>query len=141
MQKDAEIHAEEDKKRRERVENLNEAEQLVFQYDRTLKEMGDKEDKSQLEPLQKDIEGLKELLKDKEGNYETIKTAKEALAQKFSKISEEMYKKAAEDYAKQHPQGNAPEGDSGDSGEDEEPQKKKGREKVVDAEFKEKRGK
>jgi len=139
MQQDAEIHAEEDRKRKERVETLNEAEQLAFQYEKTLKEMGDKMDKSQLEPLQKDIDGLKELLKDKEGNYDAIKSAKEALVQKFSKISEEMYKKAAEEYAKQQPQ-NAPEGgagDAGDTGEDDAP-KKKGKEKIVDAEFKEK---
>ncbi len=138
MQKDAEIHAEEDKLRIERIQTINDAEQLVFQYERTLKEMGDKMDKSQLEPLQKDIDGLKELLKDKDGNYETIKSAKEVLEQKFSKISEEMYKKAGEEYQKEHPKEGQSAEEGGSDGQQGAP-KHKGKEKVVDAEFKEKK--
>jgi len=137
MQKDAEAHADEDKARMEKVQTLNEAEQLVFQYENTLKGMGDKVDKSQFEPLQKDIEGLKELLKDKEANYETIKSAKDALTEKFQKISEEMYRKAAEEHQKENPQdGHAHSPDEG--AHDPSGSKKKGKEKVVDAEFKEK---
>jgi molecular chaperone DnaK len=100
MKKDAEIHAEEDKKRKEKADTINEAEGIVTQYEKTLKDMGDKVDKKEIEPIKKDIEGLKELLKDKEKNYEAIKKAKDALTQKFQKISEEMYKKAAEEQAK-----------------------------------------
>ncbi len=105
MKQDAEAHAEEDKKRKEKVDTLNEAESLVTQYEHTIKEMGDKVDKKQLEPIKKDIEGLKELLKDKEKNYETIKKAKDDLIQKFQKVSEEMYKKAAEEQAKKQQAG------------------------------------
>lgn len=100
MKKDAEAHSEEDKKRKEKADVLNEAESLVNQYDKTLKEMGDKVDKKQLEPIQKDIEALKELLKDKDKNYETIKKAKDGLISKFQKVSEEIYKKVAEEQAK-----------------------------------------
>ena len=130
-------------------EIILEAEQMAFQYERTLKELGDKVDKSKLEGIEKDIEGLKELLKDKEGNYETIKSAKDALTQKFQKVSEELYKHASEEYQKEHPQQGAGEAhshgeddghnheghDHADSGHS---HKKKG-EKVVDADFKEKK--
>ena len=141
MQQDAEIHADEDKKRKEKIETLNEAEQMAFQYEKTIKDLGDKVDKSKLEGIEKDIEGLKELLKDKEANYEAIRSAKDSLTQKFQKVSEELYKHAAEEYQKEHPQesqaghGHAHEHGSED---DSPPHRKKG-EKVVDADFKEKK--
>ncbi|MBS3131062.1 molecular chaperone DnaK [Candidatus Woesearchaeota archaeon] len=134
MRKDAEMHAEEDKKRKEKADVLNEAETLVWQYDKTLKDMGDKVDKAQLEPIQKDIEGMKELLKDKEANYEQIRKAKDALTEKFQKVSEELYRKAAEEHSKQQP----PEGQEDKS-------EKKGQgDNVMDADYKvedEKKGK
>ncbi|MBD3164303.1 molecular chaperone DnaK [Candidatus Woesearchaeota archaeon] len=136
MKKDAEAHAEEDKKRKEKVETLNEAESLVFQYEKTLKEMGDKVDKKQIEPIQKDIEGLKELLKDKDKNYEAIKKAKDSLTKKFQKVSEEIYRKVAEEQAKQQ------QAQAGKSGAGAGPQqgagdgKKKKGDKVVDADYK-----
>jgi molecular chaperone DnaK len=126
MKKDAESHAEEDKKRKEKAETLNEAETLVFQYEKTLKDMGDKVDKKQIEPIKKDIEGLKELLKDKEKNYEAIKKSKDELVQKFQKVSEELYKKVAEEQAKQQAQQQKPEDKT----------EKKKDDKVVDADYK-----
>lgn len=96
MQQDAEAHAEEDKKKREKVETLNEAESMVFQYEKTLKDLGDKADKKEIEPIQKDLEELKELLKDKEKNYETIKKKKEEMTEKFQKVASELYAKAAQ---------------------------------------------
>jgi molecular chaperone DnaK len=139
MKKESEIHAEEDKARKEKVETLNEAESLVFQYEKTLKDMGDKVDKSQLEPIQKDIEGLKELLKDKDNNYESIKKAKDQLTEKFQKVSEELYKKAAEEQAAHQQQGHqhsAQPGEDEASGDDSEQENEPGhkKEKVVDAE-------
>ena len=101
MKKEAEEHAEEDKQRIEKAGTLNEAETIVFQYEKTLKEMGDEVDKKQVEPIQKDIDALKKLLEDKEKNYEAIKKAKDELTEKFQKISEELYKKVAEEQAKQ----------------------------------------
>ncbi len=139
MQEDAEIHAEEDKKRMERIETLNEAEKMAFQYYKTIKELGEKVDKSKLDGIEKDIEGLKELLKDKEGNYETIKSAKDALTQKFQKVSEELYKHASEEYQKEHPQ-HAQEQSADEGSEDSAHRHHKKGEKVVDADFKEKKG-
>jgi len=122
MKKDAEVHAEEDKKRKERAETLNEVESMVFQYEKTIKDLGDKADKKQLDPIKKDLEGLKELLKDKEKNYDQIKKAKDDLVAKFQKVSEELYKKVAEEQAKK--QADAPK------------PKDIPKDKVVDADFK-----
>ena len=126
MKKDAEIHSEEDKKRKEKVDILNEAESLVTQYERTIKDMGDKVDKKQLEPIQKDIENLKELLKDSDKNYETIKKAKEDLITKFQKVSEELYRKAAEEQAKKQQSGQGKEETEKDDEKDDD---------VVDADY------
>jgi molecular chaperone DnaK len=101
MKKDAEAHAEEDKKAKEKIETLNEAESMIFQYEKTLKDMGDKVDKKQTEPIQKDIDEMKELLKDKDNNYEKIKKKKEEMLEKFQKVATEMYQKAQQEQAKE----------------------------------------
>ncbi|MFH0875386.1 MAG: molecular chaperone DnaK [archaeon] len=139
MKREAEAHSDEDKKRKEKVEVLNEAETLAFQYEKTIKDMGDKVDKSLTEPIQKDIDRLKELLKDKDGNYEAIKRAKDEITEKFNKASEELYKKASEEQAA-HQQ--AAGGNSGHEGHEHQHHEQKGKskssskpkEKVVDAE-------
>ena len=128
MKNDAKIHAEEDKKRKEKVDILNEAESLVNQFEKTIKDMGDKVDKKELEPIKKDIEGIKELFKDKDKNYEAIKKAKEDLVQKFQKVSQEMYQKVAQEQAKKQQQGAQAQTGTKDTG--------KKDEKVVDAEYK-----
>jgi molecular chaperone DnaK len=131
MRKDAEAHAEEDKKKKEKIDTLNEAESIVYQYEKTIKEMGENADKKQLEDIQKDIEGLKKLLEDKDKNYELIKKAKDELTTKFQKISEEMYKKAAEQAQQQQQQQQA-QGNNESASKD-----KKDDEKVVDADYEE----
>jgi len=113
MKKDAEQHAEEDKKKKEKIETLNEAESMVFQYEKTIKEMGDKVDKKEIEPVKKDIEAMKELLKDKDKNYEAIKKKKEEMTEKFSKIAQEMYQKAAAEQQKQQAAQGSAEGSDG----------------------------
>ncbi len=132
MKKEAESHAEEDKKIREKVETLNEAESMIFQYEKTIKEMGDKVDKKEIEPIQKDIEEMKELLKDKEKNYESIKKKKEEMTEKFQKIATEMYQKAAQEQAAKQKAdaGKA----TGDAGKDKKDDKKDNEDNVVDAE-------
>jgi len=125
MRKDAELHAEEDKNKKEKVDTLNQAETIVFQYEKTLKDMPKEADQSKLKDIQKDIDGLKKLLEDKEKNYELIKKAKDELTAKFQKISEEMYKNAAAQQQAQQSQ--------------EQPKdaNKKDDEKVVDADYEE----
>ncbi len=126
MKKDADIHAEEDKKKKEEIDTLNDAESMIFQYEKTLKEMGDKVDKKELEPIEKEMTELKALLKDKK-DIDAIKKKKESVTEKFQKVAEKMYQKVAEEQAKQQQakqQTNAP-GDKKGA---------KNKEKVVEAE-------
>ncbi len=90
--KDAEKYAEEDKKRKEEVETRNNAESMVFQCEKTLKDLGDKVSESEKSEVQAEIDKVKEALKGTD--TEAIKAASEALTQKFYKISEKMYQQA-----------------------------------------------
>lgn len=132
MKKEAEKFADADKTRREKAETLNEAESMVFQYEKLIKDMGDKVDKKQLEPVEENLKKLKELLKDKDKNYEEIKRTKDDVIQKFQKVSEELYRKAAESQSAQQPAQQEQESDAPD-----EPKDRKGKKnsKVVDADY------
>ena len=123
MKKEAEEHAEEDKKKKERIDVFNEADSIVFQYEKTLKDMGDKLDKSKIDPMQQRIDELKKLLEDRENNFDEIKKKTEELKQEFSKLGEEFYK---------HAQAQQPEGEAAGSGAEESSKKE---EDVVDAEY------
>ncbi len=92
MVKDAELHAEEDKKEREKIEVRNEADTLVYSTEKSLKEYGDKissDDKAKIEAAKND---LQEALKDTNTPSEEIKKKVEALQQAAHKLAEEMYK-------------------------------------------------
>jgi molecular chaperone DnaK len=90
MKKEAEAHAAEDKKKQETIEAKNIADNLVYQTEKTLKEMGDKVSGDN----KKDIEGkLEDLKKVKDGdNLEEIKQKTGDLSQAIQKIGAEMYK-------------------------------------------------
>lgn len=94
MKQDAEAHAEEDKRRREEIEEKNEGEILVGSAERTLEEYGDNVDPSLKEEIQGKIEELKEALK--KDDLSLIKTKKEELTKKLTKIGEQMYQKQQE---------------------------------------------
>lgn len=87
--KEAEQFAEEDKKRKEAIEVKNNAEQTVYQTEKTLNELGDKvsaEEKSEIEAK------IEEVKKVKDGDdIESIKKAMEDLTQAFYKVSEKLY--------------------------------------------------
>lgn len=88
--KEAEVYAEEDKKRREEVDLRNEADSMVYQTEKSLNEFGDKvsaEEKGQVQPK---IDALKEALKGTD--IEKIKSAKEELQTAFYAIAERVYK-------------------------------------------------
>ncbi len=103
MVKDAEQNAEADKKRREEVDLRNEADQLVFQVDKTLKDLGE----NVSEDDKKDAEAKKDELKIAlEGNdIEDIKAKKEALEQVVQQLSMKVYEQAQQQA--QASQGNA----------------------------------
>ena len=92
--KEAEMNAEADKQKKEKIEALNQAESTIYQTEKTLNELGDKvsaEDKSAIESA---LENLKSV-KDKESSTaEELKTAMDEVINKFHKISEQMYQQA-----------------------------------------------
>ena len=97
--KEAEQYAAEDKKRREDVDVRNNADQMVYQCEKTITDMGDKLDESEKSAVQVKIDETKEALKG--DDIEKIKTASEALQQEIYKISEKVYKAAQEAAAAQ----------------------------------------
>ena len=102
--KEAEQYAEEDKKRKEAIEIRNNADQLVYQSEKTLGEVGDKVEQADKDAVQAEIDKVKEALKGDDN--EQIKTATEALQQKFYEISTKLYQQA-------NPQGAQPGADAG----------------------------
>ncbi|MBD3419367.1 MAG: molecular chaperone DnaK [Chitinivibrionales bacterium] len=92
MVKDAEANAEADKNEREKVDTKNQADQLIFQTEKTLGEIGDKisdEDKGKIKSA---LEDLKE--KNKGDDIEAIKSCIDALTKASHSMAEEMYKNA-----------------------------------------------
>jgi len=87
--KDAEMFAEEDKKRKEEIDIRNNADQMVYQSEKTLKEVEDKIDASEKAKVQTAIDNLKEKLKGTD--TEAIKAATEELSKAFFEISQKIY--------------------------------------------------
>jgi len=94
MRKDAEAHAEDDKKRRDEIEQRNEADNAVYRSEKMLKDNADKisgSDKSKIEDAVKEV---KEAVKG--GDASTIRSASEKLNEAWQSVSAELYKAAAE---------------------------------------------
>ena len=126
MVKEAEENAEEDKKKREYVDAKNQADSLVHQTEKNIKEYGDKISESDKKIIEDDLENLK---KAKESDdLSDIKSKTEALVQSSLKLGEAIYK--------QNPQ-SANSGPQPDPSGDEPSSNKKDDEKVVDADFEE----
>ena len=87
--KDAEKYAEEDKKFREAVDTKNNAENLIFQSEKALGELGDKVSESEKSEVQAEIDKLKETVKS--GDTDAIKAGTEELQKKFYALSEKLY--------------------------------------------------
>ena len=123
--KEAEMNAEADKAKKDKIEAVNQADSTIYQTEKTLNELGDKvnaDDKSAIEAA---VASLKEV-KDKESaTAEEIKSAIDEVMNKFHKISEQMYQQAQAEQAAQGAQGGE-QADQNQSNDD-----------VVDADFKE----
>ena len=96
--REAEMFADEDKKRKEEVEIRNSAEQLVFQSEKSLSDLGDKVDAADKSAAEAEINKVKEALKGTDSQM--IKAASDELSKKFGEIAQKVY-------AQQAPQGNA----------------------------------
>ena len=123
--REAEQFAAEDKKRREEVDVRNGADQMVFQTEKTLAELGDKVDASKKAEVEAKLNELKEALKGTD--IEAIKAKQEEVQKAFYAISEELYKNAQGSGA-----AGAPGADAGNAGNAGKPD-----DGVVDADFKE----
>lgn len=119
MQDDAKAHEEEDKKRKEGIEAKNNAEALIYQAEKTVKELGDKADAAKVKEVNDAIDTLKESLKG--DDTAKIKADAEALTKPLHELTEKLYQQAQQAQAQQQgPQAGA----------------KKADDNVVDADYK-----
>lgn len=122
MQRDAELHAEEDKKAKEAIEIRNNADNLAYQCEKQLTELGEKIPSEKKAEIETKIAAVREALKG--SDTEAIKSAYDALQAGFQAVSEDLYKQAGANA------GANQESDSGASG-----GAKKADPDVVDADF------
>jgi molecular chaperone DnaK len=122
MVKDAEAHAEEDRRQREVVETRNEAENAAYQAERQVNEMGDSLDSSSKEEIEAAIKDVRDNLES--DDVDLLRQKTQALQEAFHKVSEQMYAAAQQQAAAGN--GASAEGDGAASADDEE--------EVVDAE-------
>lgn len=95
MQKEAELHAEEDNKRRELIEAKNSADQLVYAADKAVKDLGDKVDASETANVEAAKEKVKKALES--DNLDEIKAASDELSGIVQQLSVKVYEQAAQD--------------------------------------------
>lgn len=95
MMKDAELHAEEDRKRKELVEAKNSADQLVYSTDKVIKDLGDKVDASEIDKANAAKDKVKAALET--DNLEEINAATEALNEIVQQLSVKLYEQAAQE--------------------------------------------
>ncbi len=119
--REAELHAEEDKKRKEDVETKNQAETTVYQIEKSLADLGDKVPAEQKQPIQDKIDGLKKAIAD--NDIASMKSKQEELQKIFSEAYQQMAGAT----------GAAPDMAQADAAQGSEPAKDEG--KVVDADF------
>ncbi|MEN6437933.1 MAG: molecular chaperone DnaK [Syntrophobacter sp.] len=127
--KEAEVHAEEDKQKRELVEVRNQADTLIYSTERTVRDMGDKLDAKTKQDIESQIEKLKKTIED--GDKDAIQRDMDQLMQISHKVAEEAYKRAASQQGAPGAEGAAG-GGPGPEG-----AQKKPDEDVVDADFEE----
>jgi molecular chaperone DnaK len=93
MRQDAEAHAEEDLKAREAIETRNTADNLAYQCEKQLKELGDKLDGAKKKEVEDAVASLREALKG--DDVAAIKAAQDSLQAKFQEVSADLYKQAS----------------------------------------------
>ena len=128
MQDDAKAHEAEDKKRKEAITAKNNAEALIYQAEKTVKELGDKADQGKVKEVNDAIAKLKETLKG--DDTEKIKADAEALTKPLHELTEKLYQQAQQAQQAQQQAQNA--------GVQQGPQAgaKKDKDNVVDADYK-----
>lgn len=95
--KEAEAHAEEDRKKRELIETRNQADSLIYSTERTMRDMGDKLDAQTRQDIEAQIEKVRTAMQSED--QATIKQEMDQLMQISHKVAEEAYKRASEQHA------------------------------------------
>ena len=130
MKEEAKKYADDDKKRKEEIEIINNADSLVFSSEKMFKDFEGKTDAKELDKVKAEIKDLKKLLEPEKKDTKSIKKKMDEINEKVQKMSTEMYQKAAAEQA-------AKQGKAGEAGAETSDNKKgKNGEKVVDADFK-----
>lgn len=122
MKKEAEQYAEQDRKAKEQIELLNNAESLAYSVEKTLNDAGDKVDKETKERLTNEVKDLRKAIEEK--NTENVKTLMDKLSKDIQEVGAKMYQQASAN-TQQSAQSNSQNSGSSDG-------------KTVDAEYKEK---
>nr|WP_312215668.1 molecular chaperone DnaK [Clostridioides sp.] len=124
--KEAEMNAEADKLKKDKIEAVNQADSTIYQTEKTLKEVEDKINASDKADIEKALEDLKAVKDKEDATAEQIKSALDEVMNKFQKVSQEIYQQAAQE---QQAQGGADEASDANEGPKDD--------NVVDADFKE----
>ena len=132
MRKEAEANKEADEKKKEEVEVRNDAESLVFQTEKTIKDLGDKIDDDEKEEVEDEIKELKEALE--KDDIDEIKEKKESLQEKAMKLATKVYEEAAKNRQAEE---NADEKDEDDEDDKKDKKKKKKDDDVEEADIEE----
>ncbi len=131
MRKDAESHAEDDKKRKEEVDVVNQADAMTFSTEKMIEEMKEKVDKAKLDNVKKMNDELKELLGKEPKDIAAIKAKTDEMNKELQQIGTEIYQKAQQ---QQNAQGAGQQG-AGSEQQAGAKEEKKGDDKVVDADY------
>ena len=137
MRKEAETHADEDKKRKELIEVRNHADNTAYAAEKSLKDLGDKVPADVKKEVESDIEKVRKVMT--ETDVEVIRKATEKLGESIQKIGASMYQTPGQTPGGNGPQGpQGPQGGQGGQGSQggQGPQSQPGGEDVVDGEFK-----
>src|SRR5690606_16590983 len=117
MVEEAAKNAKEDKKNKERAETRNDADSLVFNSEKLMKESGDKIDEKKKEEIEKKSEELKKLIEKEDFDQEEVKKKTEELSESLQEIGKEIYEKAAAQEAEKSKDSQKDEKDKEDDGE------------------------
>jgi molecular chaperone DnaK len=132
MVKDAERHADEDKRKADLIQARNEADQLIYSVEKTVKEHGDKVNESEKKAIEQSIADLRTAIGGE--SVDAIKSAQERLTQASHKLAEEMYRQAQQASAAQSQQSDQT-GGTGPTSEGQAEQAQTGKDGAVDADF------
>ena len=132
--REAEKFAQEDEKKKEEVDVLNQADTLVYATEKSLKEFGEKVSQSERADIESRINDLKQAMKDK--NIDSIKRGMEELTKVSHKLAEEIYKKTANAQKGQEGAGPQDQGrQEAPGGQQESAEEPKKNDDVIDAEY------